>query len=86
MPPADARRLVQAPLDREGPLRAPLGKTHLGRLNVCEGENWGLVVAEIELESEDGSSSTTPDWAGEEVTEDPRYFNSNLVAKPYRAW
>lgn len=49
------------------------------------GENDGLVVAEIELESED-QSFDRPEWVGEEVTGDARYFNSNLIKKPYSQW
>ncbi|MGB5365849.1 MAG: CYTH domain-containing protein [Polyangiales bacterium] len=58
---------------------------HVWEIDVFEGENAGLVIAEIELGSED-EAFEKPDWAGEEVTDDPRYFNSNLVAKPFRAW
>ena len=49
------------------------------------GENRGLVVAEVELENED-QYFPKPDWIGEEVTGDPRYFNSNLVKNPYTKW
>ncbi|NNK14314.1 MAG: CYTH domain-containing protein, partial [Desulfofustis sp.] len=49
------------------------------------GENEGLVVAEIELESED-QTFETPEWVGEEVTGDPRYFNSNLIKNPFIKW
>ena len=49
------------------------------------GDNDGLILAEIELESEDQKFSV-PDWIGEEVTGDPRYFNSNLIKNPYRLW
>lgn len=49
------------------------------------GVNKGLVVAEIELKSED-QAFERPSWVGEEVTGDPRYFNSNLVANPYTTW
>ena len=49
------------------------------------GENQGLIVAEIELESEDQYFSM-PDWVGEEVSGDPRYFNSNLIKNPYTTW
>jgi len=49
------------------------------------GENRGLIVAEVELESED-QPFAKPDWLGEEVTGDPRYFNSNLIKKPYTEW
>ncbi|MCH8981484.1 adenylate cyclase, partial [candidate division KSB1 bacterium] len=49
------------------------------------GLNRGLIVAEIELQSED-EPFEKPEWIGEEVTADPRYFNSNLVTKPYSTW
>jgi adenylate cyclase len=49
------------------------------------GENLGLIIAEVELESE-GQPLAKPDWVGEEVTGDPRYFNSNLIRKPYTKW
>jgi len=49
------------------------------------GDNLGLVVAEIELSSED-QAFAKPDWAGEEVTHDSRYFNSSLQAHPYTQW
>jgi adenylate cyclase len=49
------------------------------------GENEGLVVAEIELPSED-TFFETPEWIGDEVTDDPRYLNSNLVKLPYTKW
>ncbi len=48
-------------------------------------ENQGLIVAEVELESED-QEFPKPDWVGEEVTGDPRYFNSNLIKNPYTNW
>ncbi len=49
------------------------------------GENRGLIVAELELESED-QKFEIPEWIGEEVTGDPRYFNSNLINHPYTKW
>ena len=49
------------------------------------GVNSGLVVAEVELEDADREIDL-PEWVGEDVTEDPRYFNSNLVARPYSTW
>jgi CYTH domain-containing protein len=49
------------------------------------GANLGLVVAEIELESAD-QAFERPDWVGDEVTEDPRYFNSRLSTHPYSLW
>lgn len=49
------------------------------------GDNQGLVVAEIELASE-GQVFSKPDWVAEEVTDDPRYFNANLLRHPFTAW
>lgn len=49
------------------------------------GENLGLVLAEIELERED-QQFPLPPWIGREVSLDPRYFNSNLIAAPYSTW
>jgi CYTH domain-containing protein len=49
------------------------------------GDNKGLIVAEVELESE-GQSFAKPDWVGEEVSGDPRYFNSNLIKHPFTKW
>jgi len=49
------------------------------------GENMGLILAEVELESED-QHFIKPDWIGEEVTGDTKYFNSNLIQHPYKNW
>ena len=49
------------------------------------GVNEGLVIAEIELDSEDQPFDRPP-WLGNEVTHDPRYYNANLVALPFRDW
>ena len=49
------------------------------------GDNAGLVVAEIELESED-QPFERPEWIGDEVTNDPRYYNASLIRHPYRLW
>lgn len=49
------------------------------------GDNRGLVLAEIELERED-QEFELPGWAGQEVTGDPRYFNSYLVNRPFTTW
>jgi len=50
-----------------------------------EGDNQGLIVAEIELKDEN-QKFDLPQWIGEEVTGDPRYFNSNLLKNPYTMW
>ena len=49
------------------------------------GDNEGLTVAEVELLSED-QEYPKPDWIGEEVTGDSRYYNSNLIANPFKNW
>ena len=49
------------------------------------GENQGLIVAEVELASED-QKFVKPEWIGEEVTGDPKYFNANLIHRPYGKW
>ena len=54
-------------------------------VDVFHGENEGLVMAEIELPSEN-TSFGRPDWLGEEVTGDSRYYNAMLVKHPYTTW
>ena len=49
------------------------------------GENAGLIVAEVELTSED-QAFDRPAWLGDEVTGDPRYYNANLIKKPFTRW
>ena len=49
------------------------------------GENEGLTVAEIELPSEDADFDK-PDWLGEEVTGDSRFYNSMLMKNPFKSW
>ena len=49
------------------------------------GENQGLIVAEIELNSET-QPFTIPEWIGQEVTHDVRYYNNYLAVKPYNSW
>lgn len=49
------------------------------------GANEGLVVAEVELESEDQQVDLPP-WVGDEVSDDPKYLNANLVSRPFNQW
>ena len=58
---------------------------HLWEVDHFHGDNEGLVIAEIELR-EEGERFVLPPWIGEEVSADPRYYNSNLVAHPFKAW
>ena len=58
---------------------------HTCEVDVFEGDNEGLVMAEIELSSEDDSFSK-PDFIGKEVTGDRRYYNSHMRHYPYKLW
>lgn len=59
-----------------------LNDGNMWEIDEFEKENKGLILAEIELESEEEKFSI-PSWLGEEVTHDTRYFNSNLLTHPY---
>lgn len=58
---------------------------HIWEVDEFEGENKGLIVAEIELK-EVNEKFTKPSWIGLEVTEDLRYYNNNLAKNPYSKW
>ena len=58
---------------------------HTWEIDKFFGENEGLLIAEIELKSEQ-EAFTRPDWLGEEVSGDVRYYNSNLSKNPYANW
>ncbi len=58
---------------------------HIWEIDEFFGDNQGLIVAEIELNSED-QAFEKPDWVDEEVTHDPRYFNANLNEHPFSQW
>lgn len=57
----------------------------LWEVDVFAGDNSGLITAEIELRSED-EKFAMPDWISAEVSDDKRYFNSNLSVNPYKNW
>lgn len=87
VPLADAKHMLML---CEGPLIEKYRRKISYQAMVWEideflGENTGLVVAEIELESE-SQPFAKPDWLGEEVTQDARYYNSNLSIHPYSHW
>ncbi|MFZ1863903.1 MAG: CYTH domain-containing protein [Polyangiales bacterium] len=88
IPAADAREMLDTlckrPLIEKVRYTVRTGR-HVWEIDVFQGDNAGLVVAEIELEAED-EAFEKPSWIGDEVTEDPRYFNSSLVEHPYSAW
>jgi adenylate cyclase len=58
---------------------------HLWEIDEFSGDNTGLVVAEIELAEKD-QLFHKPQWLGEEVTHDLRYYNNNLAINPYKNW
>jgi len=88
IPLAEAQELLDYVCDR--PLiekiryRIPLGE-HVWEVDEFFGENQGLVMAEVELTDPD-EAIQLPDWAGEEVSHDPRYFNAYLIRHPYSTW
>ena len=49
------------------------------------GDNAGLIIAEIELEDVN-AKIRQPEWIGEEVTDNPAYYNVNLIKNPYKTW
>jgi len=60
-------------------------KGHLFEVDEFMGENMGLVIAELEL-CDENEIFERPDWLGEEVTGDKRYYNSQLAVLPYTKW
>lgn len=87
IPVADALALLalcDGPLIDKVRYRVPSGEV-VWEVDVFSGDNAGLVVAEVELPHEDAAFDR-PEWLGEEVTHDARYFNSNLAATPYSRW
>ena len=58
---------------------------HLFEVDEFFGENEGLLIAEVELQSE-SENFEKPNWLGKEVTQDQRYYNSNLSKNPFLNW
>jgi len=58
---------------------------HLWEIDIFEGSNEGLIIAEIEL-SDENETFTKPEWITKEVSYDPKYRNSNLITYPYVEW
>lgn len=88
IPLSEAREILQdlciRPLLKKTRFLVPHGD-HVWEIDVFEGDNEGLVVAEIELATPDEPFSR-PGWLGEEVSDDPRYYNVCLVDHPYSKW
>ena len=60
-------------------------QNHVFEVDVFFGDNEGLIIAEIELQSENESFSK-PNWLGKEVTSDERYYNAYLSNNPFKSW
>jgi adenylate cyclase len=88
IPVGDGREMLEGlclkPLMEKRRTRIPFGGV-IWEVDEFFGENSGLVVAEVELESVD-QTVEMPEWVGAEVTGDPRYYNSNLLVHPFRKW
>ena len=87
IPVSDAESLLQM---CEGPIIQKLRrnidyKGFKWEVDEFQGDNLGLVVAEIEL-SDENQPFEKPSWIGKEVTYDARYFNSNLAQHPFNTW
>ena len=87
IPEADAEAMME--LCAEAPIskrrhRIPSGK-HVWEIDVFDGENLGLVVAEIELGAED-EEFLRPAWLGREVSAEVQYRNSALAKHPWKDW
>jgi adenylate cyclase len=88
IPLADAREMLATLCTRP-----PLEKTrhyvrhggHVWEIDVFEGVNAGLVVAEVELAGPEETFARPP-WAGEDVSHERRYYNAYLAEHPYREW
>ena len=88
IPVADAQVMLETlcakPLIEKTRYLVQYGR-HTWEIDEFEGENAGLVVAEIEIARED-EAFERPAWLGEEVSHDPRYYNVCLVKHPYKDW
>jgi len=85
---ADAEKMLESlcekPLIEKQRYEIVVGE-HTWEIDVFSGENEGLIVAEVELSSED-EEFVKPAWLGEEVSDDPRYYNVSLRNHPYKDW
>ena len=88
IPAADAEEMLNSlcekPIIEKDRYKIPIGEV-TWEVDEFLGINHGLVVAEVELQSED-QTFPKPSWIGKEVTDDPKYFNANLIAHPYSTW
>ena len=87
IPMADAQTMLDTlcPAVMEKLRRQVTVGSHVWEVDEFFGDNAGLVLAEVELAQED-EAFVTPDWLGEEVTQDGRYTNAHLSQHPYGRW
>ena len=88
IPLADAEEMLDALCEQPLIEKTRYHVDHEGHrwdIDVFHGDNKGLIVAEIELNSED-EAFVLPEWAGAEVSHDLRYYNVSLVKHPYKDW
>ncbi len=76
--------LCSRPLIEKVRYKIPQGDL-VWEIDEFQGENEGLIIAEVELKQED-QVIDFPNWIGEEVSHDSRYYNVNLAKHPYQAW
>ena len=88
IPVEDAQQILNElcthPLIEKTRYLIPYGD-HTWELDIFEGDNQGLVVAEIEF-SHENESFEKPEWITKEVSYDTKYRNSNLIAHPFCSW
>lgn len=76
--------LCESPLMEKYRYMVPAGR-HIFEIDEFLGANSGLMLAEVELDQED-DVIIKPDWLGKEVTGEKKYYNSQLIKKPYSLW
>jgi CYTH domain-containing protein len=76
--------LAEKPLIEKKRYKIPAGDL-TWEIDEFLGDNAGLILAEVELKSED-QAFDRPAWLGDEVTGDTRYYNANLIKKPFTRW
>ena len=88
IPVEDARQIIDELCRRPVIAKTRYRREYRGytwEIDVFEEDNAGLIVAEVEL-GDVTEEPPLPDWIAEEVTSDPRYYNSQLARHPFRQW
>ncbi|HIK28142.1 MAG: CYTH domain-containing protein [Oscillatoriaceae bacterium SKW80] len=77
-------KLCERPLIEKTRYKIKIGEV-TWEIDEFAGENQGLIIAEVEL-TDENQILELPEWIGEEVSQDPRYFNANLAQHPFSQW